>query len=135
MMGGTVMVENGESAMCCSPFGDDVLTAEQAQQTAALFAALGDPRRVQLVSLLASRGVPVCVCELTEPLGLAQPTVSHHLKKLHAAGLVSRQQHGRWAYYSLRGDVAGSLAQLMAPDAAALAVDASPDARTQRGGA
>lgn len=135
MVGGAVRVESGEPAACCSPFGDDVLTDEQAQQTAALFAALGDPRRVQLVSLLASRGAPVCVCELTEPLGLAQPTVSHHLKKLHAAGLVSREQHGRWASYSLCGDVAASLAQLMAPGAAALAVDASPDARAQRGGA
>lgn len=104
---------------CCSPFAGEVLTHEQAAATAALFRVLGDAHRVQLVSLLASRDQPVCVCELTEPLGLGQPTVSHHLKKLLAAGVVSRQQHGRWAYYSLRGDVAVALARLMSGEATA----------------
>lgn len=109
---------------CCSPFAGEALTDEQAATTAALFRALGDPRRVRLVSLLASRGEPACVGELTGPLGLGQPTVSHHLKKLQAAGLVSRQQRGRWAYYSLRRDVAACLARLMTAGAHADPADA-----------
>lgn len=100
---------------CCSPFGGEVLTDEQAQATAALFRALGDPHRVQIVNLLASWDKAVCVCELTEPLGLGQPTVSHHLRRLREAGLLEREQQGRWAYYSLRGDVTGCLAAVMAP--------------------
>lgn len=108
-------MDDADPLTCCSPFGGDVLTDEQAATTAGLFRVLGDVHRVRLVSLLASRGEPVCVGELTGPLGLGQPTVSHHLKKLRDAGLVARRQHGRWAYYWLRRDVAACLARLMAP--------------------
>ena len=85
---------------CCRPLDDD-LTTNDAEATAALFKALADPARVRIVSMLARSSEPACVCELTPPLGLSQPTVSHHLKKLVQAGLLEREQRGVWAYYSL----------------------------------
>ena len=88
-------------ATCCRPLDETGLTPEEAEATAALFKALADPARVRIVNLLARSPEPVCVCELTPPLGLSQPTVSHHLKKLVLAGLLWREQRGVWAYYSL----------------------------------
>src|SRR5919201_478890 len=95
---------------CCAPLAAPTLSGDEAEATARLFKALGDPARVRIVNLLATRREPVCVCELTEPLGLSQPTVSHHLKKLLDAGLVDREQRGRWAYYTLRRDAVETLA-------------------------
>ncbi len=89
------------AATCCVPLGASALSEEEAQATAAVFKALGDPNRVRIVNLLASAGAPVCVCDLTPALGISQPTVSHHLKRLRTAGLVRREQHGTWSYYSL----------------------------------
>lgn len=89
------------AAACCAPLGAPDLSYEDAVATASLFKALADPQRVRIVNLLAAAGQPVCVCELTGPLGIAQPTVSHHLKKLTAAGLLRREQRGTWAYYSI----------------------------------
>jgi len=97
-------------AACCTPLGAPSLTDDQAEATARLFKALADPHRVKILNLLATSPDPVCVCELTGPLGLSQPTVSHHLKKLLAAGLLEREQRGTWAYYSLRPDALGGLA-------------------------
>jgi ArsR family transcriptional regulator, arsenate/arsenite/antimonite-responsive transcriptional repressor len=88
-------------AACCTPLAAPRMTAEDAATTAAVFKALGDPHRVRIVNLLANAGQPVCVCDLTPSLGLAQPTVSHHLKKLTDAGLLRREQRGIWAYYSI----------------------------------
>ncbi|MDH4102353.1 MAG: metalloregulator ArsR/SmtB family transcription factor [Thermoleophilia bacterium] len=85
---------------CCRPL-DDELTTDDADATAALFKALADPARVRIVSMLARSAEPACVCELTPALGLSQPTVSHHLKKLVQAGLLQRDQRGVWAYYTL----------------------------------
>jgi len=85
---------------CCRPLDDELTTAD-AQATAALFKALADPARVRIVSMLARSSEPACVCELTPSLGLSQPTVSHHLKKLVQAGLLEREQRGVWAYYTL----------------------------------
>ena len=90
-------------AACCRPL-DDELTAGDAEATATVFKALADPTRVRIVSMLARNPEPVCVCELTPPLGLSQPTVSHHLKKLVQAGLLTREQRGVWAYYTLDRD-------------------------------
>ena len=86
---------------CCRPLDQDGLTDEDAEATALLFKALGDPTRVRIVNLLARTPESVCVCELTPAIGLSQPTVSHHLKKLVQAGLLQREQRGVWAYYSL----------------------------------
>jgi ArsR family transcriptional regulator, arsenate/arsenite/antimonite-responsive transcriptional repressor len=95
---------------CCAPLAAPVLDAEEAAATAALFKALADPARVRIVNVLATTDEPVCVCELIEPLGLSQPTVSHHLKKLTDAGLLEREQRGKWAYFSLRRDAVETLA-------------------------
>ena len=86
---------------CCSPLGARPLSDEDAEATAQVFKALGDPARVKVISMLASAGEPVCACEFPPALGLSQPTVSHHLKKLTEAGLVDREQRGKWAYFSL----------------------------------
>jgi ArsR family transcriptional regulator len=100
------------TAACCMPLGAPSLTDDQAQATAQLFKALADPHRVRILNLLATSPDPVCVCEFTEPLGLSQPTVSHHLKKLVQAGLLEREQRGTWAYYSLNHDALGRLAAI-----------------------
>jgi ArsR family transcriptional regulator, arsenate/arsenite/antimonite-responsive transcriptional repressor len=95
---------------CCAPLGAASLSDTEAKATALLFKALADPHRVRIVNLLATSRDPVCVCEFTGPLGLSQPTVSHHLKKLVQAGLLDREQRGTWAYYSLNRDALGRLA-------------------------
>jgi ArsR family transcriptional regulator len=96
---------------CCVPLNAEVLSDEEAEATAALFKALADPARVRIVNLLATgHGEPVCICHLIEPLGLTQPTVSHHMKRLLDAGLVEREQRGRWAYFALKSDAVEKLA-------------------------
>lgn len=86
---------------CCAPLDTAPLDDGAAEATAELFRALADPARVRIVNVLATSREPVCACHLYEPLGLSQPTVSHHLKKLVDAGLVEREQRGRWAYFTL----------------------------------
>jgi ArsR family transcriptional regulator len=95
---------------CCAPLAAATLSEDEAFATAELFKALADPTRVRIVNLLATSGEPVCVCNLIEPLALSQPTVSHHMKKLLDAGLVEREQRGKWAYFSLRRDAVEKLA-------------------------
>ena len=95
---------------CCAPLAAPTLDEDEAVATAALFKTLGDPARVRIVNLLATSAEPVCACELYEPLGLSQPTVSHHLKKLTEAGLLEREQRGKWAYFSLQRDAVEKLA-------------------------
>ena len=99
-----------EAVACCAPLGAAALSKEEATATAGLFKALGDPARVRVVNLLATSDEPVCICNLMEPLGLSQPTVSHHMKKLLDAGLVRREQRGKWAYFSLKPDAVEKLA-------------------------
>ncbi len=101
------------AVVCCAPLAAPVLSAEQASATAELFKALADPARVRIVNLLATSDEPVCVCNLIEPLGLAQPTVSHHLKKLTDAGLLEREQRGKWAYFSLNPEAVSRLEELV----------------------
>ncbi|HEV8685837.1 MAG TPA: metalloregulator ArsR/SmtB family transcription factor [Gaiellaceae bacterium] len=95
--------------ICCVPLSAPVLTDEEAEATAELFRALGDAARVRIVNTLATSDEPVCVCNLIEPLGLSQPTVSHHMKKLLEAGLVEREQRGKWAYFTLKPEAAEKL--------------------------
>lgn len=99
-----------EPVACCGPLAGATLTDAEAAATADVFKALADPARVRIVNVLATSGEPVCVCHLIEPLGLSQPTVSHHLKKLTDAGLLDREQRGKWAYFSLRADALRTLA-------------------------
>jgi len=87
---------------CCAPSGQAVLSAEDAQRKSLVFKALADPNRLRLLSIVkGAGGGEACVCDLTEPLDLGQPTVSHHLKILVDAGLLHREKRGTWAYYSL----------------------------------
>lgn len=93
-------------AECCGPeLVKAPLSRAEAERLAEEVRVLADPARLQLLSLIAARpDGEACVCHLTEPLGLSQPTVSHHLKVLNEAGLLERDQRGRWAYYRLRSD-------------------------------
>ncbi|MDQ0642588.1 ArsR/SmtB family transcription factor [Microbacterium murale] len=91
-----------EATACCVPRITSSLTAEDAERVAKVFKALGDPTRVRLMSLIAAgEGGEACICDLTEPVGLSQGTVSHHMKLLADAGLVTREQRGKWAYFAL----------------------------------
>ncbi len=83
---------------CCSPLLAEPITTEEAETLALGFKALADPIRLRLLSLIADQG-EVCVCDLTEPVGRSQPTVSHHLSILVSAGLLQREQRGKWAWY------------------------------------
>ena len=98
---------------CCQSLGAPTLTDEEAEATAALFKALADPARVKIVNMLATSDEPVCACEFIPGLGLAQATVSHHLKKLSDAGLLDREQRGKWAYFSIRPEASSRLAGLV----------------------
>jgi len=90
---------------CCSPVTAGVLDDDQAEVLARMFKALGDPNRVKLLSIIAAaEDKEACVCDLTEPLGLSQPTVSHHMKQLREGGFVSSERRGKWIFYSLVPD-------------------------------
>ena len=87
---------------CCSPVRADVLDEDQAVVLAHSFAALSDPIRLRLLSYIAASGAAeVCACDLVEPSGRSQPTVSHHMKILVDAGLVEREKRGLWVWYRL----------------------------------
>ncbi len=98
--------------VCCAPLAREPITASQAADLARKLKALADPTRLRLVSIVAGHdGGEACVCDLTEPLGLTQPTISHHLKILVEAGIFTRDKRGVWAYYAL---VPGALDTLAA---------------------
>jgi ArsR family transcriptional regulator, arsenate/arsenite/antimonite-responsive transcriptional repressor len=105
-----------ELEACCPPLMAEPLDADEAEILAEVLSALADPARLRLISLLAAEpGRKACGCDLTRPLGLSQPTVSHHLKVLYEAGLLGREQRGRWVYYALREDRLASLRTILAP--------------------
>jgi ArsR family transcriptional regulator len=92
---------------CCAPLTRESIDADAAVALSRSLKALADPARLRLLSMVAAHdGAEACVCDLTEPLGLSQPTVSHHLKVLVDAGYLQRSKRGTWAYYRL---VPGSL--------------------------
>jgi ArsR family transcriptional regulator, arsenate/arsenite/antimonite-responsive transcriptional repressor len=104
------------STACCAPVLTGRLEAPDADDLAALFRALGDPGRLRLLSFLAAQpGGEACVCNLTEPLGLSQPTVSHHLKVLTDAGLLERERRATWIYYRLRLERLEQLCNALVP--------------------
>ena len=112
------LLEPAELAACCSPVTGGVVSDETAGTLARMFKALGDPTRVKLLSMIAAAdGGEACICDMTEPVGLSQPTVSHHMKLLVEAGLATREQRGRWAYYRVVPQVLQSLAAALAPAA------------------
>lgn len=101
---------------CCSPVTGGLIDDKAAESLARMFKALGDPTRVKLLSMIAAADAQeACICDLTDPVGLAQPTVSHHMKLLVEAGLVMREQRGKWAYFSIVPGILESLASALAP--------------------
>src|SRR5947207_13938091 len=97
---------------CCTPVATPGIDEGQAFTLATIFKVLGDPSRVRIVNVLANAPEAVCVCDLMPQLGLSQGTVSFHLKKLLDVGLLEREQRGTWAYYSLKRDGLGRLADV-----------------------
>ena len=91
-----------QTVACCSPITAEPLSAETAERVAPLLKALADPVRLRLMSLVASHADgEACVCDLNDAFDLSQPTISHHLKVLHEAGLLERDKRGVWVYYRL----------------------------------
>lgn len=101
---------------CCSPVTAGVLDDQAAERLARVFKALGDPTRVKLLSHIAAAGDGgACLCDLVEPVRLSQPTVSHHMRQLVDAGLITREQRGKWAYYRLASGALAAVAGALAP--------------------
>lgn len=87
---------------CCSPLLSGCLSPDEAKHLASIFRVLGEPIRLQMLSLIAAQPQQeVCACELVEPLGLSQPTVSHHLKIMYERGLLEKERRGTWIYYRI----------------------------------
>ncbi|MES5820487.1 metalloregulator ArsR/SmtB family transcription factor [Streptomyces sp. RG80] len=104
---------SGTAAPCCPPLTERPLTADEAERTATMFKALGDPVRLRLFSLVASHdGGEACVCDISD-VGVSQPTVSHHLKKLKEAGLLSSERRGTWVYYRVEPSVVAALGRML----------------------
>lgn len=103
---------------CCASLTGDLLSVAAAADLARRFKALSDPTRVRLLSLIAAHaGGEACICDVTDVVGLAQPTVSHHMKQLVDAGLVTREQRGKWAYFRIADGALSSLAAALSPAA------------------
>src|SRR5690242_14782199 len=109
-----VVLDPAGTAACCPPLSAEPLSAAQAEQVAPLLKALADPVRLRLMSLVASHpGGEACVCNLNDAFDLTQPTISHHLKVLHEAGLLDRDKRGVWVYYRARTEALASLGALI----------------------
>ncbi len=108
------------TAACCAPLVREPITPDQAADLARLLKAIADPTRLRLVSMVAAHeNAEACVCDLTEPLGLTQPTVSHHLKILVDAGIFTRDKRGVWAFYALVPSAMDALSDLLSTRPAA----------------
>ena len=111
------MVAPVNPAGCCSPLVRQPLSAPQAVELARSFKALADPVRVRLLSLIASHeGGEACVCDLTGAFDVSGPTISHHLKVLREAGLISGERRGTWVYYRAEPDALRRLSATLVPD-------------------
>ncbi len=103
-----------EAVVCCSPLMNKPLSEDEAARIAALLKALADPVRLRLLSLVASyAGQEACVCDLNDAFELSQPTISHHLKVLHDAGLLHRSKRGVWVYYRVQPETLSALGTLL----------------------
>ncbi|MET8023351.1 ArsR/SmtB family transcription factor [Streptomyces avermitilis] len=109
-----VLGRSGEAGACCPGLLTAPLDEDQAVELAKVFKALGDPVRLRLLSMIASRaGGEVCVCDLTPAFDLSQPTISHHLKLLRQAGLIDCERRGTWVYYWLVPEMTDRLAGVL----------------------
>ena len=114
---------------CCVPLAREPISAEQATGVVGMLKAIADPARLRLLSLVLSHeGGEACVCDLLPHFDLSQPTISHHLKVLHEAGLVNREKRGTWVYYIARPEAMAALGALFATGntAAPTAMAAAP---------
>jgi ArsR family transcriptional regulator, arsenate/arsenite/antimonite-responsive transcriptional repressor len=103
-----------ELAGCCTPVAGVGLDADGAQRLAAVLKVIAEPTRLRLLSIVAAQADgEACICDLTDPVGLSQPTVSHHMKLLVEAGLLEREQRGKWAYYRLVPGALDALGELV----------------------
>lgn len=103
-----------DAVACCGPSAVGVISSEQAETAAALLKAVADPTRLRLLSLIRnSPGCEACVCDLAEAVGLSQPTVSHHLRRLVAAGVLDREARGTWAWYRILPDRLREIAAIL----------------------
>ncbi|WP_243059243.1 metalloregulator ArsR/SmtB family transcription factor [Nocardioides sp. SR21] len=103
-----------EAVACCSPVTREPLTADAAERIAPLVKAIADPVRLRLLSIVASHADgEACVCDLNDAFDLSQPTISHHLKLLHEAGLLEREKRGVWVYYRVNAAALGDLSALL----------------------
>jgi ArsR family transcriptional regulator len=103
-----------QAVACCSPLAKEPMSQDAAERISPLLKALADPVRLRLVSLVAAHeDAEACVCDLNDAFDLSQPTISHHLKVLHEAGLLDRSKRGTWVYYRLRADALADLAALL----------------------
>ena len=101
---------------CCAPLAAAALTEQEAAVLAVRMKAVADPTRLRLLSLLlANPDQQACTCDLTEPLGLTQPTVTHHLRRLYDAGLVRTERRGVWTYYRVVPQALADLAGVLSP--------------------
>ena len=109
-----LVLSPADTAACCPPLSREPLSAEQAAQVAPLLKALAEPVRLRLMSLIASHpGGEACVCDLNDAFDLTQPTISHHLKVLHEAGLLNRDKRGVWVYYAVVPSVMDALSAVL----------------------
>jgi ArsR family transcriptional regulator len=116
------MLPIADVTACCAPVTASPLAEDDAVRLAGVLKAVADPARLRLLSMIASHpDGEICVCDLTEPLGLSQPTVSHHLKVMTTAGLVEREKRGVWAYYRIAPGALQALAELFSSKVAASA--------------
>ena len=100
---------------CCAPLAREPMTADQAEQVSGLLKALADPVRLRLTSMVLSHeGGEACVCDLMPAFDLSQPTISHHLKVLHEAGLLDREKRGVWVYYKAKPEAMAAMTNLFA---------------------
>jgi ArsR family transcriptional regulator, arsenate/arsenite/antimonite-responsive transcriptional repressor len=113
------LAELDDVVRCCSPLVREPLSVEQSTELARLFKAMGDPVRLRLLSLIASHdGGEACVCELTDVFDLSGPTISHHLKVLREAGLISGERRGTWVYYRAHPETLDRLSAILVPNEA-----------------
>ncbi|WP_413759328.1 ArsR/SmtB family transcription factor [Streptomyces sp. MMBL 11-3] len=112
--GAGVSGEDVAVAACCAPLAERPLGVEESEAAARMFKALGDPVRLRLFSAVASHeGGEACVCDISD-VGVSQPTVSHHLKKLREAGLLTSERRGTWVYYRVEPAVLAAMGRLLA---------------------
>ncbi|WP_330261470.1 ArsR/SmtB family transcription factor [Streptomyces sp. NBC_00539] len=109
----TLLEPDPADGACCPPLTERPFSAEEAERTAKMFKALGDPVRLRLFSAVAShRDGEACVCDISD-VGVSQPTVSHHLKKLKEAGLLTSERRGTWVYYRVEPSVVAAMGRLL----------------------